>query len=141
MTKKHWKVLALTSCLFGIAGMGWGLTAQSAEAQVFELRMYKAREGKRDALSARFREHTMGMFEKAGMTNVAYWTGLPGDDDTFIYMLGYPSRDARDEMWKVLGEDVGFQREIIAEERSEELRLVDEITTHFLMPTGYSPLK
>ncbi len=141
MTKMHLKVLALTSCLFGIAGMGWGLTAQSVEAQVFELRMYKAREGRRDALSARFREHTMGMFEKAGMTNVAYWTGLPGDDDTFIYMLAYPSRDARDEMWKVLGEDVGFQREIIAEERSEELRLVDEITTHFLVPTDYSPLK
>ncbi len=79
------------------------------------------------------------------MTNVGYWTGLAGEDaeseDTFVYMLAYPSREARDEMWRVLGEDADFQREIIAEERSEDLRLVDEIETRFLVPTDYSPLR
>jgi hypothetical protein len=140
-----WKILALVGCIFGVAGTGFGIAAQSSQPQVFELRMYKAREGKRDALSQRFREHTMGMFEKAGMTNVGYWTGLAGEDaeseDTFVYMLAYPSREARDEMWRVLGEDTDFQREIIAEERSEDLRLVDEIETRFLVPTDYSPLR
>jgi hypothetical protein len=138
-----WKVIAALGVVFGIAGIGWGVSAQRSSDQVFELRMYEAMPGKRDALSERFHEHTMAMFEKAGMTNVGYWTASPGDasDDLFIYMLSYSSREARDETWARLAEDPDFQREIIAEERSEELKLVSTIDARILVPTSYSPLK
>jgi len=144
MTINNWKVVAGLGVTFGLVGIGWGASAQRAAGdQVFELRIYEARAGKRDALSDRFRDHTMGLFEKAGMTNVGYWTGAPGDEDDtlFVYMLSYPSREARDEMWTRLGDDPDFQREVIAEERSEELRLVESIDARMLVPTGYSPLK
>lgn len=138
-----WKMAAVLGVACGVAGVSWGVSAQSAADQVFELRIYEARAGQREALSDRFRDHTMGMFEKAGMTNVGYWTGAAGDesDELFVYMLAYPSREARDEMWRVLGENPDFQREIIAEERSEELRLVETIDARMLVPTEYSPLK
>ena len=102
-----WKILAVVGVTVGVLGSGWGLAAQRADSRVFELRMYKAMPGKRDVLSARFRDHTAAMFEQAGITNVGYWTAATGDDiddidDTFIYMLAYPSREARDEMWSVL---------------------------------------
>ena len=42
------------------------LQAQSA-ARVFELRTYTAPEGKLDNLQARFRDHTMRLFERHGM--------------------------------------------------------------------------
>src|SRR5882724_681512 len=41
---------------------------------VYELRVYHTYEGKLDDLLRRFREHTMQLFEKHGIKNVAYWT-------------------------------------------------------------------
>jgi hypothetical protein len=40
---------------------------------VYELRVYYAAEGKLDALHARFRDHTMKIFENHGMKNVGYF--------------------------------------------------------------------
>ena len=138
-----WKILAVVGVMVGMLGTGWGLAAQRADSRVFELRMYKAMPGKRDLLSVRFRDHTAAMFEQAGITNVGYWTAATGDDidDTFIYMLAYPSREARDEMWSVLGENPEFQRLIVAAERSPERKLVDTIDARLLVPTEYSALR
>ena len=43
---------------------------------VYELRVYHTYEGKLDELLRRFREHTMRLFEKHGIRNVAYWTPI-----------------------------------------------------------------
>ena len=138
-----WKILAVAGLTFGVIGMGLAVTAQRSDPQVFELRIYKAMPGKRDVLATRFRDHTMAMFEKAGMRNVGYWTAVTGDevDRTFIYMLAYPSQEARADMWKTLGADPDFQREVIAMERSEERKLVDTIDARLLVPTEFSPLR
>ena len=45
--------------------------------RVFELRTYTASPGNLAALNARFRDHTMKLFEKHGMTNLWYWTPAP----------------------------------------------------------------
>ena len=138
-----WKILAIVGFTFGVLGTGWGLSAQQADSKVFELRIYKATAGKRAELSDRFRDHTAAMFEQAGMTNVGHWTAVTGDDteDTFIYMLAYPSREARDEMWGSLGENPEFQRLIVSAERSEERKLVETIDARLLVPTEYSQLR
>lgn len=138
-----WKLLAIVGCAFGMLGAGWGLSAQQAESRVFELRVYKTVAGKRAELAARFRDHTAAMFEQAGMENVGYWTAATGDDtdDTFVYMLGYPSLEARDEMWGTLGENPDFQRIIVAAERSDDQKLVDAIDARMLVPTEFSALR
>src|ERR1043165_1768837 len=66
----------------------------------YELRIYHAAEGKLDALNARFRDHTMKLFEKHGITNVGYFTPLDNPDRLLYYFLTYPSREARDKSWK-----------------------------------------
>lgn len=43
------------------------------DGRVFELRTYVATPGKLGDLHARFRDHTMKLFEKHGMTNIAYF--------------------------------------------------------------------
>lgn len=138
-----WKLLAIAGCAFGMLGTGWGLSAQQVESRVFELRVYKTVAGKRAELAARFRDHTAAMFEQAGMENVGYWTAATGDDtdDTFVYMLGYPSLEARDEMWGTLGENPDFQRIIVAAERSDDRKLVDAIDARMLVPTEFSALR
>ncbi|MEE2638268.1 MAG: NIPSNAP family protein [Acidobacteriota bacterium] len=140
---KKWKMLAAVGCVFGVVGTGWGLSAQQSQSRVFELRIYKTVPGKRAELAQRFGDHTAAMFEKAGMDNVGYWNAATGDDveDTFVYMLGYPSLEARDQMWETLGEDPDFQRIIIAAERSEERKLVASIDARMIVPTDYSALK
>src|SRR4029453_345490 len=46
----------------------------------FEMRAYYAAPGKLEDLQARFRDHTVKLFEKHGMTNVGYW--VPVDEKT-----------------------------------------------------------
>jgi len=41
---------------------------------VFELRTYTAAAGRLGALNARFRDHTLKLFARHGITNVGYWT-------------------------------------------------------------------
>lgn len=139
-----WRILAIVGFTFGILGGGWAIAEQQrAAAQVYELRIYRTTPGNREALANRFRDHTAAMFERAGMTNVGYWNAVTGDDveDTFIYMLAYPSREARDEMWRELGTFEDFQEIIIAVEQDEDRRLVDNIDARILEPTSYSALQ
>src|SRR5690242_4596541 len=44
--------------------------AAEPDTRVYEMRVYYAAPGKLDALHARFRDHTMKLFEKHGLTNV-----------------------------------------------------------------------
>ena len=61
-------------------------SSKSKKARVFELRTYTTNPGKLPDLLARFRNHTLKLFKKHGMTNVAYWT-VNGKDDTLVYIL------------------------------------------------------
>ena len=57
---------AMLSALAGVEGLGQaaGISA------VFELRVYHANEGKLDDLLARFRNHTITIFNRHGMESV-----------------------------------------------------------------------
>ena len=139
-----WKALAIGGLAFGMISTGWAIAEQRRDdARVFELRVYKTMPGKRDALAARFRDHTSAMFARAGMENVGYWNAVTGDDtdDTFVYMLAYPSQEARDEMWRELGTYDDFKELIIAAEGDENSKLVDTIDARLIAPTSYSALK
>src|SRR5688572_11758175 len=72
--------------------------AVAKDSRVFELRTYFAEPGKLDALHARFRDHTSRLFQKHGMTIVAYW--MPRDaPDRIVYVLAYKSKEATDASW------------------------------------------
>ena len=72
-------------------------TGISGKNGVFELRTYTTVPGKLDALHARFRDHTLALFTKHGMSHTGYWT--PVDEDKgagvkLIYILGHASQEA-----------------------------------------------
>ena len=78
------------------AGIGRAFDAPpTLEAQmkgrVFELRTYTAPDGKLSDLHKRFREHTLRIFEKHGMTNIGYWMpqDAPLSENTMIYLLAF----------------------------------------------------
>src|SRR6267154_5236732 len=74
--------------------------AAGAETHFFEMRTYYAAPGKLDSLLARFREHTTKLFEKHGMVNVGYWVPLTNSENKLIYLMSYPTREAREKSWK-----------------------------------------
>src|ERR1043166_460089 len=77
----------------------------SPETRLYELRTYFASPGKLDDLQSRFRDHTMKLFEKHGITNVGYWVPIDNRENKLIYLLSYPSRDAREKSWKAFVAD------------------------------------
>ena len=109
--------------------------------QVFELRTYTAAEGKFDDLLARFRDHTLRIFEKHGMTNVGYWTPQdePLSTNTLIYVLAHPSREEAEQSWRDFSSDPEWQS--VAEESQRDGRLIVGLERVFLDPTNFSPIR
>jgi hypothetical protein len=106
-------------------------------APVYELRVYYAAEGKLEALNARFRDHTMKIFEKHGMKNGGYF--VPEGDNPerkLVYWLEHQSRDAAKESWKAFGADPAWHE--VARETEKNGRLVSKVESHYLQLTDYS---
>ena len=111
-----------------------------ARAAVYELRTYYPAAGKLEALNARFREHTTKLFEKHGMRNVAYWNEQPTKDapeGRLIYVLAFPSREARDASFKAFGEDPEWRAVVRRSEAAGPL--VAKIDSVFMTLADYSP--
>ena len=105
-SRRYLVVFAVAVCVAGFtASTLWqgdiAVQAQS-NGKVFELRTYTTMEGKLPNLLARFRDHTRRIFEKHGITNIAYWVpqDAPESENTLIYIIAHDSRDAAAESWK-----------------------------------------
>src|SRR5687768_7024267 len=81
-------------------GSDASLNAQ-AKTRVFELRTYTAPEGKLGDLHKRFRDHTLRLFQKHGMTNIVYLSpqDAPLSQNTLVYLLAHESREAAKKSW------------------------------------------
>ena len=67
---------------------------------IYEYRVYEAAPGKLDALHARFRNHTLGIFERHGIKNIGYWTSAVGDySDRLIYIVAFEDEGQRERAW------------------------------------------
>ena len=69
---------------------------------VYELRTYTTPEGKLKDLDARFRNHTMKLFEKHGMTNGPYFHPIDADKgaaNTLIYWVTHQTPEAAAAAW------------------------------------------
>ena len=111
--------------------------AAEKDTRCFEMRTYYAAEGKLDEMNARFRDHTCKLFEKHGMENLGYWMPTENPDRKLIYILGYPSREAREKSWKGFMADPDWQAAHKASEKNG--KLVAKADSLFLSATDYSP--
>ncbi len=125
--------------------------SQETPSRDFELRTYTATPNNLAALHARFRDHTIALFAKHGMTNFGYFAvdaNQPDADkkrpgDTLIYMLVHKSKESRDESFKTFQKDPEW---IAAKNASEKaaggsLTVTDGVKSVLLSPTDYSPTK
>jgi hypothetical protein len=114
--------------------------------RVYELRVYTASKGNLDALNARFRNHTLKLFEKYGMTNVGYWVPLKdqqGAEDTLIYILAHKSEAAAKASFDAFRKDPAWltARKASEEKAGGSLTAKDGVKSIFMKATDYSPMK
>jgi len=138
-----WKITAVVGLAFGLAGIGWGFAQDRQAVGFYELRVYTAKPGKRDALAARFATRTAAIYARHGITNVSYWIPQQSDaalgisaENTFIYMRGYPSREERDKRLKAAHDDPEFAEVVTKQERNPETKLIENVHNVDMVPNG-----
>jgi hypothetical protein len=114
--------------------------------RTFELRVYKAGEGLLPNLLARFRDHTVALFTKHGITHIGYWTPVDkakGADDTLVYMLAHKDPEACAESFKNFRADPDWlaARKASEEKAGGSLTVKDGVKSTLMNPTDFSPMK
>jgi len=104
---------------------------------VYEMRVYYAAPGKLEDLNSRFRNNTMRIFAKHGMTNIGYWVPIDNPENKLIYILSYPNREARDTSWKAFSADPEWQS--VAKASEANGKIVTKVVSTFMLGTDYSP--
>ena len=136
--------IAVGTFVAGFASGGM-MSAPVANAQVsnrvFELRTYTAAPGKLDALHKRFRDHTVKLLSKHGMTHIGYWApaDAPLAENTLIYVLAHPSREAAKKSWDAFRADPDWIK--ARDESQKDGSLTAKVESVFMNPTDYSPIK
>ncbi len=136
----------LSALLILLAGFAAGaITQGTLDAQpagrIFELRTYTAPDGKLGDLHARFRNHTLRIFEKHGMSNVVYMAPMdaPASQNQLVYLLAHKSREAAKVSWDAFRADPEWKK--VASESQVNGSLTSKVESVFLTATDYSPLK
>ena len=148
------KFFATTALLLSLSVLASAQTNQPApptvspspslakDTRCYEIRTYTAAPGKLEELHARFRNHTMKLFKKHGMEVVGFWGPTDKEEsseNTLVYVMVFPSREARDKAWKAFVSDPEW---IKARSESEKNgKLTEKIKSVILGATDYSPIK
>jgi hypothetical protein len=121
-------------------------TGIAAPERAFELRIYTCNPGKLDALNARFRDHTVKLFTKHGMTHIGYWQPVDegkGASTKLIYILAHASKDAGLASFTAFRADPDWIKAKAESEKDGSLTLPqpDGVKSIYLKPVDFSRIK
>ena len=127
-------LLTLVVLVFAVPSDTWG--QKKLEAQIYELRTYTTHDGLLPKLHARFRDHTNHLFVKHGMKLIAYFAD---EDNKLIYVLAFPSIEAREKSWQAFRDDPEWQAAYQASRADGPI--VENVDSVVMSPTDYSPIR
>jgi NIPSNAP len=126
---------------FALGGVFQGRVDAQSKGRVYELRTYTTPDGKLADLHARFRNHTVKLFEKHGMTNVGYF--LPQDaplaKNTLIYVLAHKDRETAKQSWDEFRKDPDWVKARTTSEVNGPL--TTQVVSVFMDPLDFSKMK
>lgn len=111
--------------------------AAKKDNRLFELRIYHCEPGKLNDLIARFQNHTTGLFEKHGMTNIGYWVPVKEDNNSLYYVMAYPDLAAREASWKAFSADPVWNE--VKKKSEENGKIVKSVESVYMNPEDFTP--
>jgi hypothetical protein len=140
MSKQSWLML-IVGLVLGASLQMTRTAGAAGSGRVFELRTYHTFPGRLDALHKRFRDHTLKLFEKHGMTNVGYWVpqDAPAHENTLVYVVSHASRDAAKASWAAFIADPEWKK--VSEDSQKDGKIVEKLESVFMDATDYSLIK
>jgi hypothetical protein len=119
----------------------WSVVNAQAGRRVYELRTYTSPDGKLGDLQARFRDHTVKLFERHGITSVGYFVpqDAPQSQNTLIYILAHKDRESAKQNWAAFQKDPEWQA--VYKESSKNGPLQTQVLSVFMEPLDFSQLK
>jgi hypothetical protein len=118
----------------------WGVVNAQTK-RVFELRTYTSPDGKLGDLQARFRHHTVKLFEKHGITSIGYFVpqDAPQSQNTLIYVLAHKDRESAKQNWAAFQKDPDWQAAFKESQKNGPLQT--QVQSVFMDPLDFSQLK
>jgi hypothetical protein len=150
--QKRWPVIGFVAVLFAAVTIAFvhaplsrpafaAALPGATSARVFEMRTYTVDAGQLPALLGRFRDHTIEIFNRHGMTSIGYWT--PTDSllskTTLIYIIAHASREAATQNWAAFRADPEWQK--VSAATTAAGLVVRKVESVFLDPTDFSAIK
>jgi hypothetical protein len=125
--------------LSALALTGTAAPAAEPDTKLYEMRTYTATPGKLDALHARFRDHTLTLFEKHGMTNVGYFVPADNKENKLIYFIAHKDQAARTKSFADFGRDPEWTKAVAESQKDGSLTVKGGVESVLLNVTDYSP--
>ncbi len=111
-------------------------------SRLLELRTYYANPGKLEDIHKRFRDHTLRIFAKHGMTVVGFWGPVykkDGSENKLVYLMSFKDRAERDAKWREFATDPEWQK--VSKDSEVNGKIVEKVESVFLYDTDYAPVK
>ena len=105
---------------------------------IYEWRVYHIAEDKMPNILARFRDVTMGLFDRHGMSVIGFWTQAEDAND-LLYLMAFDSVEDRASKWREFAADPDW---VAARAESEkDGQLVTGLESTLMEATDFSPLQ
>lgn len=132
---------AAAAVLFGVTTIAPRVAQAQGSGRVFEIRTYTCYPGKLPDLQKRFREHTITIFNRHHMKSIGYWVPAdpPLSENTLIYILEHPSREAAKANWDAFRNDPEWKK--VQAESEANGKIVDHVVSIYATAADYSPIK
>ena len=119
----------------------WSVANAQSAGRVYELRTYTSPDGRLGDLQARFRNHTVKLFEKHGITSIGYFVpqDAPQSQNTLIYILAHKDRESAKQNWAAFQKDPVWQAAFKESQQNGPLQTA--VQSVFMNPLDFSQLK
>jgi hypothetical protein len=107
---------------------------------IIEMRTYHCAPARLPALMDRFKNHTLGFFDKHGIKALGFWTTLVGHDNhELMYLIEWKDMAERELRWGAFQADPEW---IARRNESEaEKPILARVSNQFLAPCAFFPKK
>jgi NIPSNAP len=134
-------VESVTSVFMNVSDIFPNIKAASpGQEHVYELRTYTCLPGRLPNLLTRFRDHTLKLFEKHQMENIAYFLSEEKENQPkLVYLLAHKSEEEAAKSWTAFINDPAWKAASEASEKDG--KILEKLESVFLKPLSFSKMK